>query len=77
MLWQFIYCSPCQLSTGYMVADLSKIPKPAKEPKKATLAMMDGDDTLDLFDAKSVKGWWTMVEELEDGTRKVQVGCLR
>lgn len=57
-----------------MVTDLSKIPKPAKEAKKATLAMMDGDDTLDLFDAKSVKGWWTMVEEAEDGTRNVKVG---
>ena len=60
-----------------MVADLSKLPKPAKEAKKATLAMMDpaDEDTIDLFDAKSVKGWWTMVEELEDGTRKVQVKC--
>lgn len=63
------------IHSGYMVADLSKLPKPAKEAKKATLEMMDADDddTIDLFDAKSVKGWWTMVEELEDGTRKVQV----
>jgi len=57
---------------GYMVTDLSKVPKPAKEAKKATLAMMEGDDTLDLFDAKSIKGWWTMVEEAEDGTRNIK-----
>ena len=56
-----------------MVTDLSKVPKPAKEAKKATLAMMEGGDTLDLFDAKSIKGWWTMVEEAEDGTRNVKV----
>jgi len=53
--------------------NLTKLPKPAKEASKATLEMMESDDTIDLFDATISKGWWTMVEEAEDGTRNPKV----
>lgn len=57
---------------GNLEVDLSKLPKPAKEPKNATLESLEGDDTIDLFDANMTKGWWAMVEEAEDGTRVVK-----
>lgn len=33
----------------------------------------DGADTIDLFSAKTTKGWWMMIEESDDGIRKEQV----
>ncbi|XP_057307144.1 myoferlin-like [Hydractinia symbiolongicarpus] len=58
---------------GNLELDLSKLPRPKKQAKKCNLAMLeDNSDTMDLFSAKSVKGWWILVEELEDGTRKEQ-----
>ena len=61
---------------GNLEVDLSHLPKPGKEAKKANLAMMESDDTIDLFDAKISRGWWPMVEESEDGTRVPKVSSF-
>jgi len=59
---------------GNLELDLSKLPRPKKEAKKCTLAQLDaeGEETIDLFEAKMSKGWWAMVEEAEDGTRNLK-----
>lgn len=33
----------------------------------------EGDELMDLFKAKTVKGWWPMKEETEDGARTIKV----
>ena len=60
---------------GNLELDLGKLPRPKKEAKKANLAMLnaEGDELMDLFKAKTVKGWWPMKEETEDGARTIKV----
>ena len=60
---------------GNLELDLGKLPRPKKEAKKANLAMMNAEDDelMDLFQAKTVKGWWPMKEETEDGTTTIKV----
>jgi len=56
---------------GTLEVNLGKLPRPKKEAKDCSLKMLeDEDDTLDLFEAKSQKGWWIVIEEMEDGTRE-------
>lgn len=43
---------------------MSKLVRPKKDPGKC---VKDSNDLMDLFQAKSVKGWWMLLGETEAG----------
>lgn len=43
---------------------MSKLVRPKKDPGKC---VKDSNDLMDLFQAKSVKGWWMLLGETETG----------
>jgi len=51
---------------GILELDLSKVVKPKKDAGKCD---MKTDETLDLFTAKALKGWWTMFGENDEGEK--------
>ena len=54
--------------------NLNRLPRPKKEASQCTLGMLDDEvEVVDLFEAKSQRGWWIMLEEMEDGTREERV----
>ena len=62
------------LSSGNLEVNLGKLPRPKKAAKKCDLAMLDDEiEIVDLFEAKTQKGWWIMAEEMPDGTREERV----
>ena len=50
--------------TGFLELDMCKLVRPKKNPGSC---VEDSNDLMDLFQAKSVKGWWMLLGETEAG----------